>query len=321
MYLRRRFFAHQGYRSSLKVVCVGNLHAGGTGKTPFVGQLARELGTWSPVLVSRGYGGRLSSQGAWVDAAGEAAWRDFGDEPVYLSRQSGRPVRIGSDRALSAREIEKRYPHSLILMDDGFQNFGLRHDLDIVVLPESGAWLDQYCHPAGTLRETSSALHSATATVIVRGTSGEGSDSVASVFRWKSFLAEFFPTLPVFEVRLLWGGLFLDGKAFQARPEDKFGGFCGIARPGRFISALQSHLSHPIKTFRTFADHHCFSDADLQLLNTEARDLGLSHWVTTEKDLVRLPSGIVDKPVLTARVEYEIPEALVDLIQQKLELA
>ena len=134
--LRRRVAAGRGYRSRLRTVCVGNLHAGGTGKTPLVAFLARELSSWNPVIVSRGYGGEKSSQGAWVDAETLGAWREFGDEPVYLAQVTKRPVRIGADRAKSAKAVESTHPGALILMDDGFQNFDLQHDVDIVVLPE-----------------------------------------------------------------------------------------------------------------------------------------------------------------------------------------
>lgn len=314
--LRRTLFQRRGYRSRLRTVCIGNLHAGGTGKTPLVAYLAKELGSWGPVIVSRGYGGTLSKVGAWVDPQRPEKWREVGDEPMYLARTTGRPVRIGANRATSARAVEEKYPSSLLLLDDGFQNFQLRHDVDIVVLPQFGEWWELYTHPLGPLRETAAALRHATAAVIVRS---EGQEK----FSWKNFLSEHFPSLPLFEVKPLWGGLFLDGKPYGLTGEERFGVFCGIGRPERFFSVLQTHFPSQIRQFRPFPDHHAFRAVDLERLSKDAVADEITHWVTTEKDLVRLSASIwesaVGRPLLTARVEYDISEGLVELIQGKLE--
>jgi tetraacyldisaccharide 4'-kinase len=304
-----------GYRSRLPTVCIGNLHAGGTGKTPLVALLANELKSWSPILLSRGYGGTTSKQGAWVNPEEPGAWKKYGDEPVYLARATGCPVRVGANRRQSAKAVESAYHTGFLLMDDGFQNLQLQHDLDIVVLPEAGTWAEQFCHPLGPLRESAGRLRYADAAVVMSGRIGAD-----QVFRWRSYLQEFFPKLPLFEVRPSWGGLYRGETPFIPQGGEKFGAFCGIARPSRFFEALHAHLppgaillNHP------FGDHHPFTDSDVLRLKSEGQLVGVTHWITTEKDLIRMDPVKLGGVILTARVEYDIPEGLVAFIQERLE--
>ncbi len=153
--LRRALYRTGVLRSvalGVPVVVVGNLVAGGAGKTPTVMaivRLLRERG-WNPGIVSRGYG-RASADVLEVEASMPAA--ASGDEPLLLKRRTGAPVMVGSDRVAAGRALLERHPHvDVIVADDGLQHLRLARDVEVWVFDERGAgngWL----LPSGPLRE------------------------------------------------------------------------------------------------------------------------------------------------------------------------
>ena len=152
------------------VISVGNLSAGGSGKTPFVillGELLKARGISFDVL-SRGYG-RETRGVLLVDPGGLP--RDFGDEPLLIARRLQVPVVVGEDRFEAGRFAEKRFGAQIHLLDDGFQHRGLARDFDIVlVTPEDAR--DRLL-PAGRLREPLRALRRADAVVLASGAAAE----------------------------------------------------------------------------------------------------------------------------------------------------
>lgn len=266
-------------RLGCPVVSVGNLSAGGTGKTPFSIALAKLLvreGLCVDVL-SRGYG-RRSSAAARVDSDGTA--EEFGDEPLLIAREAGVPVFVASRRyeagLMAERECAVRGVH---LLDDGFQHRQLARDADIVLVNSED--LADRLLPAGNLREPLSALRRATAFAAQ-------TDDEAAVARLRGMGL----TQPVWRFRREMAVPEVDGPVVA---------FCGIARPEQFFEGLEA-AGIQIAARQVFPDHHRFGDGDLRMLNGLAKKARAVALVTTAKDRVRLGAleAGLEVPLLTA---------------------
>jgi tetraacyldisaccharide 4'-kinase len=261
------------------VVSVGNLSAGGTGKTPFTIALAKLLvaeGLHVDVL-SRGYG-RRGSDAARADAAGTAD--EFGDEPLLIAREAGVPVFVARRRyeagLLAEQDSAVRGVH---LLDDGFQHRQLARAVDIVLVNSED--LADRLLPAGNLREPLSALRRATVFGVPAG------DEAALARLRKLGL-----TQPVWRFRREMSVPEVDGPVVA---------FCGIARPEQFFAGIEA-AGVAIAARRAFPDHHRFVEGDLRMLNGLAKTTGAVAMVTTAKDRVRLGAleARLAAPLLTA---------------------
>ncbi|MDX2027525.1 MAG: tetraacyldisaccharide 4'-kinase [Alphaproteobacteria bacterium] len=251
------------YRSPVPVICVGNITAGGSGKTPTalaLGQMLKENGQ-KPVFVTRGYGGRERGP-LRVDLAYHTA-QDVGDEALLLAQVA--PTWIGRDRAAAVRAAEAHGTH--ILLDDGLQNPSIQPSHSLLVIDAAVGLGNECIIPAGPLRETlDAALKRVTAIVLV----GERDET------------NLMPRLtkPILHARL------------QAMlPEnfprsEKFLAFAGIGRPEKFYQACRQAGLTLVGTW-DFPDHHTFSAREMESLKSAAKDLG-ARLLTTEKDAVRL---------------------------------
>jgi tetraacyldisaccharide 4'-kinase len=270
-------------------VCVGNLTSGGSGKTPVAIAAAQILAKHGKtVFLTRGYGGRLS--GPVVVDPGAHSARDTGDEPLLLAQWA--TTIVSRDRAAGAR-LADSLEAAFIVMDDGFQNFGLAKDLALLVVDAETGLGNGKLIPAGPLRESApSGLARANAIVVV----GDGS-----------------PKLPPFD------GTILRAKLIPERPEwlkgRKVMAFAGIGRPSKFFHMLEAYGIEPAGT-ASFGDHHVFTPTDIAQMKQRAVTAGAS-LVTTMKDFVRLHpsdrSGIFPVPV---RAEFDHPVALDVLLSQ-----
>ena len=243
----------------IPVIVVGNVTAGGTGKTPLVIWIAEFLAKhgFSPAIVSRGYGGKLREPRA-ATIADDAA--EVGDEPIVLSRRSGCPVWVGADRLAVIRALRDRHPEvNVLILDDGLQHYRLRRDLEIAVVDGRGAG-NGFLLPAGPLREPAARLRSVDA-VVLHGTPGKG-----------------------YAMTLEGDTLHRMTDAADRRPAKAFAGqsvhaVAGIGNPNRFFLHLRAlgikAMPHP------FPDHHPFTPRDLEF----AADQTV---VMTEKDAVKL---------------------------------
>jgi tetraacyldisaccharide 4'-kinase len=248
------------WRASIPVICVGNPVAGGAGKTPTALALAMRLQALghAPVFLTRGYGGRLRGP-VQVDLAILDA-RDVGDEPLLLARLA--PTVVARDRAAGARLAAGL--GTVIVMDDGFQNPGLAHDLDLLVVDAAAGLGNGRVMPAGPLREPlADALARADALVLL-GTGALPFDSTLPVVR-----GQIVPLDPPD----------LKGQAVVA--------FAGIGRPEKFFATVRD-LGAEIVEARAFGDHQTYTPAMLAPLLATARLTGALP-LTTAKDAVRLP--------------------------------
>ena len=280
------------------VVSVGNLSAGGSGKTPFVmllGELLKARGIKFDVL-SRGYG-RKSSGVLLVDPAGLP--QEFGDEPLLIARKLQAPVIVGEDRYDAGRFAEATFGPQLHLLDDGFQHRALARDFDIVLVTPQDA-TDRLL-PAGRLREALSSLRRADAIVLASGASAE-SFPVEGTMVWRARRGIVLPA---------------PKQNVPSRPVV----FCGIARPQNFVLQLRAASLEPVAE-AFYRDHHTYNEKDVhELLELKQRSEA-GGFVTTEKDAVNLgPYLSALGPLAVVPVKMELSDAAnaVDTMLHKIE--
>ena len=263
-----RRVAGPGEAAGVPVICVGNLTAGGAGKTPTVAWLAERLGRAGPHVVSRGYGGRLDGP-VRVDPARHGA-DETGDEPLLLSAWA--PVWVAKDRAAGVRAAVAGGAGA-ILLDDGFQNPAVRKDLSILVVDAETGFGNGLAIPAGPLRETPEAGLARAGVVLLIGPAEARATFLG---RWGGLIecpvagGEILPL----RTGMDWAGT----RAFA---------FAGIGRPEKFFRSLAAAGADVVGR-RALDDHQPVTPALAQRLMAEARALGAQP-VTTEKDAVRLP--------------------------------
>jgi tetraacyldisaccharide 4'-kinase len=251
------------------VICVGNLVAGGAGKTPValaVTRMLRDMGVAAHVVL-RGYKGREAGP-LQVDPARHTA-EAVGDEPLLLAAAG--PTWVARDRVEGARAAV-RAGAPVIVLDDGHQNPTLHKDLSLVVIDGGYGIGNGRVMPAGPLREPAAeGLARASAMVLL----GEDVTGVASLADGLPILrATLVPTGEAWSVR---------GRAVLA--------FAGIGRPEKFFTTLETQVGAFVKARIGFPDHHAYSRQDLEPLLRQAEELGAIP-VTTVKDHVRLPTEL-----------------------------
>lgn len=274
--VERRFNRTKPYRSSLPVICIGNLTVGGTGKTPFAMRVAeelRELGE-QPAFLTRGFGGRVEAP-HWVDPEADTA-RDVGDEPLLLTRVA--LTLVSKDRAAGARAIEESGRASVIVMDDGLQNPSLEKDFTIAIVDARRGIGNGMVLPAGPLRARFEFQLSRVDAIVLNSPPGrsDAPDSGASFFE-SHFSGPVIRSRPEPSGDVDW----LRGTRVVA--------FSGIANPERFFRLLET-LGAEIAAIVQRPDHHVFDRADARdILDLSAKHNAIP--VTTEKDWVRLKGG------------------------------
>jgi tetraacyldisaccharide 4'-kinase len=285
----RSFEAHpeRAARVGVPVLSVGNLSAGGTGKTPLTLFLAEglEASGWSNAVLSRGYGGRRSVDPMSVEADSDS--RQTGDEPLLLARRLGpRRVVVGRKRhAAALRALAQRPELRCLLLDDGFQHRALHRDLDLLVLDGVRRWGDGRLLPLGTLRESMDSAARAHALVVTRA--GRVRDH-AEIEAWWARHGSGGPIFWVdFTLRSLrpWDGgeptslpLAGAGPAFA---------WCGLGHPEAFYADLLVAGQAWVGTY-SFPDHRSPTPTELRKLQERARVEGAGWLVCTEKDAVKL---------------------------------
>ena len=275
------------------VVSVGNISAGGSGKTPFVmllGELLKARGIKFDVL-SRGYG-RESRGVLLVDPGGLP--KQFGDEPLLIARKLQVPVIVGEDRYEAGKFAESKFGAQLHLLDDGFQHRSLARDFDIVLVTPQDA--SDRLLPAGRLREPLTSLDRADAVVLASGAS-EDSFPLRGKTVWKvrrGIVAKDVPPRPIV--------------------------FCGIARPQNFLLQLRAANIEPAAQ-AFYRDHHAYSEKDVRELIELRQRSEADGFVTTEKDAVNLGpylASLAPLSVIPVRMELENAANAVDTILRKI---
>ena len=259
----------QGLDAGIPVLCVGNYHTGGAGKTPTVlalVSLLRDLGE-TPVVLSRGYRGRLRGP-VRVDPQRHLA-EDVGDEPLMLARSVA--VVVAHDRVAGVA-LARSQGATVIVMDDGFQNPAVVKDASLIVI-DSHRGLGNACVlPEGPLRAPLPPQLAHTDALIVVG-DGAAAEAVAA-----AIAAQGKPVLAA--------DLVPDGASLASLRGKRVLAFAGIGDPARFFRTLRGSKIEVVVE-RAFPDHHAFSQNEIESLIAEAKRDSLT-LVTTEKDLARL---------------------------------
>lgn len=292
--LRRSLYARgwmRGRHPGAPVIVVGNLIAGGAGKTPLTIALAERLRAdgWSPGVATRGYGRDEPSRAAWVDAASTAS--QVGDEPLLIARRAGVPVRVDADRAAAARALVSA-GCDLVLCDDGLQHYRLARDIEIEVIDGRRRYGNGRLMPAGPLREPPE--RGARCDFRVLNLPAEAAPGECGFGEW--------PMRLIADVaHPLVGGRAVPLSAFAGQ---RVHAVAGIGDPERFFSMLRARGIGVVP--HAFADHHAYVPADFAF----GSRLPV---LMTEKDAVKLPissgSGFPVQQCLSVPVRAELPEA------------
>jgi len=292
----------------VRVISVGNLTLGGTGKTPTVIHIAGMLSTRHrrPVVLSRGYGRKNESELVLVSDGDQVlvGAGSGGDEPVLIAtRLSGVPVVAGKDRYRSGLFALERFNPDTVILDDGFQHLRLRRDADIVLVDATDAFGNGKLFPAGILREPLSALGRADAVLITRADRATDLEALKAALQQHT-RARIFTSHQ--EPRELVDSVSGDITPLSALRNTAALVFSGIARPAS-LSALLSSLGASIKEEMIFPDHYEYDRSDLAAIYQKAADHRVSLIITTEKDAVRL-KDLRPEGILALRIDLELHE-------------
>ena len=289
--LRRALFRQglmQQVRLPVPVIVVGNITAGGTGKTPLTLYLARQLQAlgYHPGIISRGYGGKATEP---LCVTKDSDPLQSGDEPILLARASQVPVYVCRDRAAAGQALLAACPEvNVLLCDDGLQHYRLQRDLELCVVDAARGFGNAALIPAGPLREPLSRLKSVDAVVV------NGPDLALKGDHW-------------FRMTLTPGDFYpLTGSRVFNTQGLRVAAVCGIGNPQRFFNTLSAmglqFSQHP------FPDHYQFTAADLP-----DADMIL----VTEKDAVKL-AGLTDVRIWVLPVTAGLSPDLASWLSQRL---
>lgn len=300
-------------------ISVGNITVGGTGKTPLVAFVARELaeGGERVCILTRGYGRRQPNRRILVSdgnriLVGDAALA--GDEPVELAgKLLGTALVIAdADRVAAARWVREKYGVTVFVLDDAFQHLRAKRDLDIVAVDATDPFGNGRLLPAGTLREPPEHLKRAGAVVITRANLIDDPGPLAAG------IARYSPRCPVFISRNKIAG-FIPLEDFHAENEELpaagttavelppaagrcFLAFCALGNPENFFEQLRREGFDSLVTVK-FPDHHFYRQKDIEKLEKKARRAGADIFLTTPKDAVKLKELDFGLPCLVVENE------------------
>lgn len=314
-----------GHRLPVPVISVGNLTLGGTGKTPTVLFLARELQRQGrhPAIISRGYGGRARNA-VNVVSDGRRLLLDAalaGDEPRMLAeRLPGVPVLTGVVRRLPALHAVRALDADILLLDDGFQHLAVRRDLDLVLFSADTLAGNSRVFPGGVLREPVNALKRCHAFVLT------GCDDMnrERADRFAQLLRQRFSGRPVFFLERGRPVLLCDDPAtglHEEAAEDvrelRLVAFCGIARPESFFLSLQGLDLSPVH-YQNFADHQRYDDRTWRQLRQRATSHDAQAFITTWKDFVKIRHLPRSLPLYVVALEQPEQPEFMHFVRQHL---
>ncbi len=312
-------------RLACKVISIGNITAGGTGKTPMTALVVRRLleKKLRVVVLTRGYGGTREGETLVVSDGKDTklAASESGDEPALLAGLlPGLPIVMGARRFDAGMLAMERFSPDVAVLDDGFQHMALYRDLDILLMDARRPLGNGRVLPAGYLREPACASARADIVVLTRS-EGLGEAEIEASRSLVRKVSGGRPAVTAKHVVSRMTRLWEDGEMGLEQLAGKgVFAFSGIADPASFALILK-RLGAKIIKFRVFPDHHAYTQAELAEICAQAMEAGAGAVVTTEKDAVKL--GRLERPgidVFSVGVELELTggaEALDRLITEK----
>lgn len=281
----------KGYQAKIPVICIGNITAGGVGKTPISMAIAQMLQAegMHPFFISRGYGGKLN--GVLVDLKTMTA-ADIGDEPMMLATIA--PTVVSADRGKAA-QIAEQNGADVLIMDDGFQNPSLKKDISFLVFNGEMGVLNGKIIPAGPMRESlKSGLKRADAVIMI----GNDKTNLTSQI-----------DKPIFKAHIKEQDVQEDSEKVIA--------FAGIGYPQKFYNSLMK-CGLTIEKAYDFPDHHFYQKDELKTLIKKANKRGLPIY-TTLKDYVKIPDNLKEHfKVLHIDAVFDDSNAFFEFMKSKI---
>lgn len=308
-------------RLPYKVISIGNITVGGTGKTPATIAVAKEAARrgFIPVILTRGYRGTL--KGPCFVTMGQRPLLtvdEAGDEPFLMAEKlKGIPIVKGSNRYESGMFTIKQLgtwnlelgTQLLFILDDGFQHWGLFRDKDIVLVDSNYKFGNWRLLPSGRLREPVSSLKRADIIVITKNEKSEDkpkpekSDLIKEIKQYNAEFPIFFAEHKPVSIRLLSG----EGKPLSWVSGKKLFGFCALGSPESFRKTVQS-TGAELTGFKGFRDHYRYRSGDMLKIKQEAEKSGAEWIVTTEKDIIKTRDIDLQKNILIIEIEFSVAE-------------
>ncbi len=267
VFVRRKLYQlnlKKSFLANVPVVVIGNIVAGGSGKTPLLMSVCEFIKSngFKPGVVSRGYGGDVT--GVKQVQANDSA-RHVGDEPMMIYQRSNIPVVVGADRVAAVNYLLKNNQCDIVLSDDGLQHYRMQRNLEIAVIDSSRGFGNGFCLPAGPLREHVSRLNDVDI-VVYSGKTDLTTDEAEKAFSYTLKIVEVFHLKTGKRIPLS----FFSDKCVHA--------VAGIGNPSRFFSQLR--VNNVKVNEHIFPDHHRYTQADFS-------DWGSDCILMTEKDAVK----------------------------------
>jgi tetraacyldisaccharide 4'-kinase len=307
--LRKRFAV------PVPTISIGNLSVGGTGKTPAtiaIGRSLQQIG-YKVAVISRGHGGTASRTGAVVSNESGTILltvAESGDEPMLLALSlPGIPVIVGKDRRNTAKLALRLFKPDLLLLDDGFQYWQLKRDVDIVLLDAENPFGNGHCLPRGLLREPMTNLSRAQIVVVTR--SSELSENEKEIIKGR--IAQLAPKSCVFFAHHMPGSLLARNEAarIMKHPRHPFA-VSAVARPESFLHTLQEVGITPVGVL-TYGDHHDYKETDAAQIVGRMTKVGADYLLTTEKDSVKLEQLLPLTPIFVQTIHFRVLDPVVFL--------
>lgn len=297
-------------RLNASVISVGNLTAGGTGKTPLVEWISRNLASKGKrvCVLTRGYG-RTNPDVRTVVSDGTRVLTDpteAGDEPFLLAQslKGLAAVVCDSDRIGAGLWAIRNFGTDVLVLDDGFQHLRIARELNIVTIDATNPWDGGRLLPQGRLRESPRGLARADCIVVTR------TEQVGDLTALRKELHR-LASAPVFISRMVTRSMrSVTGESQQTSPvpSGPLAAFCAIGNPGSFFEHLRREDHTPILA-RTFPDHHVYDQSEIDSLILEARRIGARGLITTAKDAVKLQGLDLTLPCYVLEIEIVIEDA------------
>ena len=268
------------HRAHCPVISIGNLTAGGTGKTPMVIHVCQRLGEhgYHPAVVLRGY--RAQKTGG-------------SDEAALLSERLPQvPIIINADRVAAVKALAQQHPHvNMIVLDDAFQHRRIGRDLDVVLIDATDPFGGDHVLPRGRMREPPEGLRRADAVVV---THADALDSSANQ-QLDERIARYHGRPPIAHAAHVWSQIVDQNDALVTDTDARVFAFCGIGNPQAFFAQAQQRFS--LAGYAGLPDHHAYSAYSVNALRSEARRHHADALLTTEKDWVKLRRLLESQPI------------------------
>lgn len=314
----RRALYHSGrlrvHQLPAPVISVGNLSTGGTGKTPLVEWIARNLARTGQrvCILTRGYG-RQSADNRVVVSNGEEVISDAaeaGDEPLLLAEtlKGLAAVISDADRVSAAHWAFENLHSQVFVLDDGFQHLRVARDLNILTIDATNPWGNRKLLPAGILRESPAELARADCIVITRADDPNASEELRREIATQTDRPIFCSRMRLKGLRAVTSKLGQRSTAGDEIRESSIAAFCGLGNPESFFSLVRRggyRLAHT----QVFRDHHTYTQSDINHVVQDSIARGARFLLTTGKDEVKLRSLDFELPCYSVEISIEIEEA------------